>query len=121
MERVEWIGEVLDPVSELARADLLVQPNFEPEPFGLVLAQAIREGVPVISTRQGGVPEWASDAGVGWIQPGDVEGLAEQLFRWIADEGERRRAGEQGRLWVRDLLHPQHYETAVLEELAAGV
>jgi glycosyltransferase involved in cell wall biosynthesis len=52
---VQFAGFVEDPGTALAAADLLLHPAVD-EPFGLVLAEALAAGLPVV-TRAGAVPE----------------------------------------------------------------
>jgi glycosyltransferase involved in cell wall biosynthesis len=52
-----WLGR-RDDVHELMRAmDLVVVPSQWDEPFGLVAAEAMASGVPVLGTRRGGLTE----------------------------------------------------------------
>jgi glycosyltransferase involved in cell wall biosynthesis len=66
---VELVGEVgCDDKSEfLGNALALLSPIDWPEPFGLVMAEALACGTPVIARRRGSVPEVVSDGRTGLI------------------------------------------------------
>jgi glycosyltransferase involved in cell wall biosynthesis len=99
---VDYLGEV-DGAQKAAvyrNADLFVLPTFS-ENFGVVVAEALSHGLPVITTR--GAP-WADlethDCGW-WIDIG-VESLAAALRQAVAlSDDERRTMGERGRAYVQ--------------------
>jgi glycosyltransferase involved in cell wall biosynthesis len=66
-------GEVTheEKVSLLRRAKAVLFPIDWPEPFGLVMTEAMACGTPVIATPRGSVPEVIEDGVTGWIV--DVE------------------------------------------------
>jgi glycosyltransferase involved in cell wall biosynthesis len=51
---------------------------FWEEQFGLVLAEAMAAGLPIVASRSGAIPEVVGDSGV-FFTPGDWIGLAKQL------------------------------------------
>ncbi len=75
----EYAGHLAMP--DLARlvgsaAAVLVSPVWD-EPYGLVGAEALACGTPVVAFRRGGVPEVLGDAEVGLlVEPGDVAAMA---------------------------------------------
>lgn len=78
LEQIEGI-ELFDPVSHPAEMTQLYQrawvsalPAYD-EAFGLVLAEALACGTPVVGTQDGGIPEIVSDAGVGRLFPRDCD------------------------------------------------
>ena len=72
---VEYIGQVggADKAELLARAEALVNPIRWPEPFGLVMIEAMACGTPVIAFRRGSVPEVMVQGVTGFV----VEDVAE--------------------------------------------
>jgi glycosyltransferase involved in cell wall biosynthesis len=66
---VDFVGEVADDVKEqlLAGALALLFPVDWPEPFGLVLIEALACGTPVIARRRGSVPEVIEDGVTGFL------------------------------------------------------
>jgi glycosyltransferase involved in cell wall biosynthesis len=67
------------------------------ETFGLVVAEAMLLGVPVVATTAGGIPEIVRDEIDGLlVPPDDPQKLGEALARILADEGLRARLTEAG-------------------------
>jgi glycosyltransferase involved in cell wall biosynthesis len=66
---VEFVGEVNDPEKSafLGPAKALLFPIDWPEPFGLVMAESLACGTPVIARRRGSVPEVVEHGVTGWI------------------------------------------------------
>ncbi len=100
--RVRFLGEVPDAAAVLAGWDLLVLPSRR-EGFGLVLAEAMAAGRPVIASRAGGIPEVVDDGKTGLLVPtGDAPALAGALERLAGSPDERcamgLRAREQARV-----------------------
>lgn len=82
--------------SALAAADLLVLPS-EWEAFGIVLAEAMACGTPVVATRVGGAPDVVQDGVTGkLVEYGDVRALAGAMDALLADPSMRRRMGAAG-------------------------
>jgi glycosyltransferase involved in cell wall biosynthesis len=74
---VEFVGEVTDEEKDafLGQALALLFPIKWPEPFGLVMAEAMATGTPVITSRFGSVPEVVED-GVTGVLCDSVEEMA---------------------------------------------
>jgi len=74
----EVMGEITqeEKVDLLRRAKAVLFPIDWPEPFGLVMTEAMACGTPVIGTPRGSVPEVIADGETGWIV--DVEDYVEQ-------------------------------------------
>ncbi len=86
-----------EQASRLLRAfDLLAVPS-RAEPFGLVTAEALARGVPVVATRSGGSRELVRHEKDGLlVPPGDPEALAAAMHRMLADPALRRRCAAAG-------------------------
>jgi glycosyltransferase involved in cell wall biosynthesis len=69
LPHVEFVGEIADAekASFLAGAHALLFPIDWPEPFGLVMIEAMACGVPVIACRRGSVPEVIEDGLTGFL------------------------------------------------------
>lgn len=84
----EVMGEITheEKVDLLRRAKAVLFPIDWPEPFGLVMTEAMACGTPVIGTPRGSVPEVIEDGVTGWIV--EVEHYAEAAAERIARVGE---------------------------------
>jgi glycosyltransferase involved in cell wall biosynthesis len=74
---IEFIGEIGDHEKRdfLGNAIALLFPIDWPEPFGLVMIEAMREGTPTIAWRRGSVPEVLDEGASGFI----VESIEEAV------------------------------------------
>lgn len=79
---VEFIGEIGHDEKNafLGNATALLFPIDWPEPFGLVMMEALACGTPVIAYRQGSVPEIIKDGVVGFIVS-DAEAAADAVSK----------------------------------------
>jgi glycosyltransferase involved in cell wall biosynthesis len=66
------------------------------ETFGLVVAQAMSYGRPVVTVRSTALPEVVGDGGV-LVPPGDAVAMGDALASLAQDPGRRRTLGEAGR------------------------
>jgi glycosyltransferase involved in cell wall biosynthesis len=95
--RVRLTGPQAD--ADLARsyaaADLLVLPS-RAETYGMVIAEALARGLPVVAAGVGGVPEALGRVADGTrpgllVPPDDPVALSDAIRRWLEDPGLRRR------------------------------
>lgn len=85
------------PLGDLFReADIFCSPSVWEEPFGLVNVEALASGLPIVSTRGGGVTEILSNGGGILVERGSVVELACALRRLAEDPALRTRLGQQG-------------------------
>jgi glycosyltransferase involved in cell wall biosynthesis len=79
---VEYIGEIAerDKAAFLGNARALLFPVDWPEPFGLVLVEAMSCGTPCIAWRTGSIPEVIDDGITGWIVD-SIEEAAQAVAR----------------------------------------
>jgi glycosyltransferase involved in cell wall biosynthesis len=94
--RVRFLGERDDVPDLLAAADILAQPNVEPEPFGIVFAEALRSGLPVVTTRMGGATEIVAESCGRLVPPRDPAALSGALAELIGDGSLRAMLGAAG-------------------------
>ncbi|MET0492643.1 MAG: glycosyltransferase [Actinoplanes sp.] len=91
----------LDPEAlrrRVAAADLVVVPSIWPESFGLSCLEAFAEGVPVIATDLGGIPDLVRPGVSGLlVPPGDAAALARAIVELLSDEPRRRELGQAAR------------------------
>jgi glycosyltransferase involved in cell wall biosynthesis len=74
-KKIHWIGEVdfNEKNKLMAEALCLLHPITWPEPFGLVMTEAMATGCPVIAFNQGSVPEVIINQKTGFIVEGEKE------------------------------------------------
>ncbi|HEY7063724.1 MAG TPA: glycosyltransferase family 4 protein [Chloroflexota bacterium] len=79
---IELVGEVSGPDKDqfLRNAAALLFPICWPEPFGLVMPEALACGTPVLALRAGSVPEVVEDGVTGFVCD-DEDGLAAAVAR----------------------------------------
>lgn len=79
------------------RCRIAVAPSVWPEPFGVVVLEAMAAGRPVIASRIGGLPDVVVDAETGLlVSPGDPIELREALERLLADQDLCEQLGQAG-------------------------
>jgi glycosyltransferase involved in cell wall biosynthesis len=76
-DRVDFVGEVDDGAKAdfLGNASALLFPIDWPEPFGLVMIEAMACGTPVIAWRRGSVPEIVDHGVTGFIVENEAEAV----------------------------------------------
>jgi glycosyltransferase involved in cell wall biosynthesis len=95
---VGFTGFVHDTGAAMRSVDIVVHASTQPEPFGMVIIEAMACGTPVIVSRAGGASELFEDGENALSHsPGDAVGLAEQILRLARDQELRRRIGRAGR------------------------
>lgn len=114
--RIAWAGVVPHDriANEHARATVVVLPSRgKAEGLGLVLAEALLAGTPVVGTAAGGIPEVVVDEETGLIaRDGDASHLAAQLRRLLDDPALRERLVAAGAARARRLFSPEAATTA---------
>ena len=100
--RVRFVSWQEDVWSIYAAADLIVHASIKPEPFGLVVLEAIAAGKPVIATRSGGVVDIVVDQETGLlVEPGNSDQLSQAIVRLIEDRELAQRYVEQAAVRVK--------------------
>lgn len=80
-------------IKKLSLFDFLVLPSYA-ETFGMSLVEAMGQGLPVISTFSGGIPDVVSNGQTGiLINAGDVDSLKKALETMVGDAGDRKKMG----------------------------
>jgi glycosyltransferase involved in cell wall biosynthesis len=83
-------------------ADLYVMAS-QMESFGLVYAEALSCGIPVIGTSVGGVPEVIDDGKSGFlVSPDNHVELSKAIKRMLTNKPRMRKMGKYGRKYIRE-------------------
>jgi glycosyltransferase involved in cell wall biosynthesis len=104
---VEYLGEIGDGEKQefLGNARALLFPINWPEPFGLVMIEAMACGTPVIALRRGSVPEVLDDGRTGFI----VDDLEDAVAA-------ARRIGAIGRRQCREVFEERFTATRMAND-----
>ena len=127
-EQCSFVGKQPKIVDYLSLADVLLLPS-EQESFGLAALEAMACEVPVIASRVGGIPEVVTDGETGFLSDvGDVEKMANDAARLLADEDMRREMGKRAResavsRYRTDIVIPQYIDfyNRVLKKRASEI
>lgn len=82
---------------ELSRADVLCAPSLGGESFGVVLAEGMAAGVPVVASRIDGYTEVLDERAGCFVPPGAAAALAETLRELLGNRQLREELGSNGR------------------------
>lgn len=98
-DRVGFTGFVLTPEAIFRALDVVVHASTSPEPFGLVIAEAMACGCPVIVANAGGAAEIVAPGTDALVHtPGDAADLASKIAALAADPDLRARIGRAARV-----------------------
>lgn len=104
-DNVVFMGWQRDIPAKLAQLDIFVHASVRPEPFGIVIIEAMAMKKPVIATDAGGVPEIVVLGETGYLTPiGDTGTMEEALLKLLRDPEGAMRMGEKGRKRVEQFF-----------------
>ncbi len=91
-------GLVEDMPSFYSSIDLFVLPSIQPEPFGLVVIEAMEAGIPVVATNHGGPAEIIEDGRSGYlVSYENAAEMADRILTLCRDEELRAKIGGNGK------------------------
>ena len=103
-EAVRFTGWRKDVPEVLAALDIFCLASLW-ESFGIVLAESMLAGLPVVATRVDGIPEVVEEGETGLlVPPQDAETLAQRLVSLVEDPERRRSMGCAGRARAEELF-----------------
>lgn len=107
-QNIVFAGYVSNPELYYQITDIVVHASIEPEPFGLVIIEAMQNGAAVVVSRYGAGKELI-DVGVnGFVcDPRIPEDISEKLLLLVADEAVRKGIAENG---MTDVLSKYGYQ-----------
>lgn len=112
-ERVHFAGWTFGPdrMPDVHRAlDVLVLASVEPEPFGLVIVEAMASGTPVVATAHGGPAEIVMPGETGLlVPPRDAAAMARAIVTLVDHPETARRMGAAGRVRACARYSAQQY------------
>jgi glycosyltransferase involved in cell wall biosynthesis len=100
-----WLGGELSEgmvADSYNRADVFVHASLH-ETYGMVVAEALARGLPVVATNTGAIPDLIGDGAGLLVRPGDVDALAVAI-RQVMEDRELRERLAAGARRVRDRL-----------------
>jgi glycosyltransferase involved in cell wall biosynthesis len=124
MPGVHWLGPRTDMADLMADLDIFVLPSTQPEPFGLVLVEALASGVPVVATAAGGPVEILGEvesAAGRLVPPGDAAALAAAVRDLLGDsrDGPTSTATRRALPRLRQVTSPSF--AALFDQVVADV
>ncbi|MDY6989594.1 MAG: glycosyltransferase family 4 protein [Thermodesulfobacteriota bacterium] len=95
---IKGVVSYADEPSLYRGAHVFVFPSVWHEPFGMPVIEAMSCGLPVVSTRSGGITELVEDGKTGLlVERGDSQMLADAIMRLLRDDPLRELMGKAGR------------------------
>lgn len=109
-DKVKMLGRVNDISKFYELIDVFILPSIEPEPFGLVVIEAMSCGIPVIATNHGGPCEIISNGKDGYLADyhNCIE-MAEILTKIINDDEMKKKLGENAKITYRERFSVDKY------------
>jgi glycosyltransferase involved in cell wall biosynthesis len=100
-DNVTFLGWVNELAQERKLWTVMAQPSLD-EGAPLSVLEAMAEGVPVIASRAGGLPDLIEDGATGClVEPGDVQALANALREVLENVQTQKKIGEAAAMNVR--------------------
>jgi glycosyltransferase involved in cell wall biosynthesis len=108
-EHVRFTGFLMDPLAELAAADVCLVCSRR-EAFGRVTVEAMKCARPVIGAASGATAELVQDGVTGLLYPvGDVDALRDAIVRLDHNRDLLARLGENARRWATEQFTAERY------------
>jgi glycosyltransferase involved in cell wall biosynthesis len=103
--RVVFAGYQQHSIDYMASMDVVIHASVEPEPFGIVIGEAMALSKPVIASAHGGPLDIVQDGVTGFLTaPGDPGALALRIGGLLDSPADASRLGERARRRFLDLF-----------------
>lgn len=91
-----------DKVRVLRNAYIFVLPSYD-EGLPVAILEAMSTGLPIISTRVGGIPDIIRDGVNGFLlEPGDIPGIADRIIKLLNEENLKQKIGKNNFIQARE-------------------
>jgi glycosyltransferase involved in cell wall biosynthesis len=102
-DKIIFTGYLNNMPAIISDLDIVVHASCTPEPFGLVIIEAMAAGKPVVATNAGGVPDIIQNDINGMLVPmRDADAMAHAILHLLADPAKVQRMGRSARKRVTD-------------------
>jgi glycosyltransferase involved in cell wall biosynthesis len=103
-------------------SDIMLVPSLWQEPFGLVIAEAMARGLPVIASNVGGPAEILTDGVDGLlVEPGNERALADAIQRLLTNEQQRERLAQAAQATVKERFTIEENARRVEQHLSRAI
>jgi glycosyltransferase involved in cell wall biosynthesis len=107
-DRIEFTGLVTDVSRHYKQCSIVIHASTEPEPFGMVLIEAMAEARPLIASAFGAASEIITDGVEGFIvNPNDTAALAAKISELLLNPAKAKSMGMAGLERVRTTYDPR--------------
>lgn len=115
-DSVIFTGYQMDVNAHYQISDIVVHASIEPEPFGLVITEAMQNRVAVVASCYGAGPELIENGENGFIaDPKNSEDLSSAILKLVQNPEERTRIATCGYQYVTENLSCESYAGKVAE------
>lgn len=115
VKHLGYIGDISERTRMYRDADIFIFPTHR-DVFGLVLLHAMAEGIPVIASREGAIPEIVEDGKNGFLFPkGDHAQLAQRVLLLAEDPQMRKQMGRESRRRYESYFTPEKYGKRMID------
>lgn len=113
-DKIVLAGYRTDVAALMDVMDVVAHASTEPEPFGMVLIEAMAAAKPVVATRGGGPLDIVLDGVTGLlVERGDPKGLTEAILGLLADPRRAADMGRAGKARAEAMFSDDRYATQV--------
>jgi len=115
-KRIVLTGYREDVPALMKAMDLVVHASTVPEPFGMVLIEAMAVGTPVVATQGGGPEDIVEDGRSGLlVAPGSPAAIRDAVLELLNDPGRRAEMGRSGMERVAEHFSSLRYASQMME------